>query len=59
MTFEANKVNVNSKGEKTEAVTPEPSVITVDLTGGTVMIQTSNPEVKELLQDKLTFNITK
>ncbi|MBT5133450.1 MAG: hypothetical protein HN728_09460 [Flavobacteriales bacterium] len=50
---------MNSKGEKTEAVTPEPSVITVDLTGGTVMIETSNPEVKELLQDKLTFNITK
>ena len=59
MSFESSKVNVNIQGAKKEATTPEPSVITVDFAAGTVNIATSNPEVKALLQDKMTMSITK
>ena len=57
--FKTSKLNVNLKGEKIETSTAEPTVITIDLAGETLTIESSSTEVHELLKEKMTLHIDK
>ena len=43
--FKTSKLNVNLKGEKIETSTAEPTVITIDLAGETLTVESSSTEV--------------
>ena len=55
--FQASKVNINKQGEKIETSTVEPAIITVDLDAGTVTVETSNMDIRDLLREKMTLTI--
>ena len=57
--FKTSKLNVNLKGEKIETSTAEPTVITIDLAGETLTVESSSTEVHELLKEKMTLHIDK
>ena len=55
--FQATKVNMNKQGEKIQTSTVEPTLITVDLASETVTLETTSPEIRELLRDQMTLHI--
>lgn len=57
--FEATKVNLNNKGEKIQTSTTKPSVITVNLADQTVTVETTSPEITELLRGQMGRKIEK
>jgi phage-related protein len=55
--FQATKVNINKKGERIQTSTVDPTQIIVDLAAGTLTLETSNAEIRELLQEQLVMHI--
>jgi hypothetical protein len=58
-TFESSQLKLNYKGQPMETSTTTPSTIKVDIEAGTMTLNTENAEVREMLGDKMVFNIIK
>lgn len=58
-TFEATKVNINYKGEKTETSTGKPSVITVNLADNVLTLESTSSEITDLMKGQMSRKIEK